>query len=186
MSRRLIAAASSSGASCTPSRRARRRICSINSSPEMYRTRRPARARAAAACSSRVDLPMPGIAADQHRRGRHEPAAQHPVQLGDAGGAARRRLGAAGETDECDTPARTALGGGTGTRGDRLLHDGVPLAAGFAAACPSRADAAAALADEAGGRLGQWASGAIGGQHDLATGGVLHGADQQPPLALAT
>ncbi len=60
MSRRLIAAASSSGASCTPRRRARRRVCSIDSSPDMYKTRRPSRARAAAACSSSVDLPMPG------------------------------------------------------------------------------------------------------------------------------
>ncbi len=48
-------------------------------------------------------LADPGIAADQHRRGRHQPAAQHPVQFGDAGRAARRRFGAAGQADEFDT-----------------------------------------------------------------------------------
>ena len=186
MSRRLIAAASSSGASCRPRRRARRRICSIDSSPEMYRTRRPSRARRGRRLQQQGRLADARIAADQHRRGRHEAAAQHAVELGDAGGARGGGSARAGETDEGDTPARTALGGGTGTRGDRFLDDGVPLAAGFAAAGPLRADGAAALADEAGGRLGQWASGAIGGQHDLATGCVLHGADQQPPLALAT
>ena len=90
-----------------------------------------------------------GITADQDRRGGHEATAQHPVQLGDAGGAARRRLGGAGEVDECDTPTRSALGGRAGALGNRLLHDGVPLAAGLAATDPSRADATATLADEA-------------------------------------
>ena len=33
------------------------------------------------------------IAADQHHRGRHQATAQHPVELGDAGMDARRRLG---------------------------------------------------------------------------------------------
>ena len=46
-----------------------------------------------------------GIAADQHGRGRHQAAAQHAVQFGDAGRAARRRFGAAGQADECDAPA---------------------------------------------------------------------------------
>ena len=60
MSRTLIAAASSIG------RRPRRAGARAGgpgrstSSPETYSTRRPERARRAAACSSRVDLPMPG------------------------------------------------------------------------------------------------------------------------------
>ena len=41
-----------------------------------------------------------GIAADQHGGGRHQAAAEHAVEFGDAGGGARRRLGAAGEADE--------------------------------------------------------------------------------------
>ena len=60
MSRTLMVAASSSCASARPSRRARRRTWSTDSSPVMYSTRRPARASEAAACSSRVDLPIPG------------------------------------------------------------------------------------------------------------------------------
>ena len=47
-----------------------------------------------------------GIAADQDRRGRHQAAAEHAIQFGDAGRAARRRFGAAGQIDECDAPAR--------------------------------------------------------------------------------
>ena len=60
MSRTLIAAASSIRESATSRRRARRRIWSTDSSPVTYSTRRPERARRAAACSRRVDLPMPG------------------------------------------------------------------------------------------------------------------------------
>ena len=104
-------------------------------------------------------LADPRIAADQDRRGRHQPAAQHAIQFGDAGGAARRRFGAAGQVDERDAPCRSGLGGRAGAGGDRLLDDGVPLAAGLAAAGPSRAGRAAALADEAGGRFGQRALG---------------------------
>ena len=60
MSRTLIAVASSIDESATANRRARSRIWSMDSSPETYSTRRPDRARRAAACSSSVDLPMPG------------------------------------------------------------------------------------------------------------------------------
>ena len=34
-------------------------------------------------------LPMPGLAADERHRARDEPAAEHPVELGDPGGPAR-------------------------------------------------------------------------------------------------
>ena len=60
ISRTLIAAASCSGASSSPKRCARIRTWSIDSSPEIYSTRRPLRATAAAACSISVDLPIPG------------------------------------------------------------------------------------------------------------------------------
>ena len=96
-----------------------------------------------------------GVAADQDRRGRHQPSAQHAIQFGDAGGAARRRFGTAGQIDECEAPAGAALGGRAGARGDRLLDDAVPLFAGFAAAGPFRADRAAALTDKTGGGFGQ-------------------------------
>ena len=80
-----------------------------------------------------------GIAADQHGRARHQAAAQHAVQLGDAGRAARRRLGAAGQLDELDAPARRRLGRRAGAGAHRpFLDDGVPLAAGLAAAGPFR------------------------------------------------
>ena len=60
MSRTLMAAANSSGASARSSRRARSRTWSMLSSPLIYMTRLPARASVAAACSISVLLPMPG------------------------------------------------------------------------------------------------------------------------------
>ena len=60
MSRTEVAAANCTGASPSPSRRARKRTWSTASSPEIYATLSPRRARLAAACSSKVDLPMPG------------------------------------------------------------------------------------------------------------------------------
>ena len=60
---------------------------------------------AAAAWSSSVDLPMPGIAADQHGRAHDEAAAEHAVEFGDAGGDARGALGLARERNEFNRPA---------------------------------------------------------------------------------
>ncbi len=60
MSRRFIAAARSTGACSKPSRRARRRTWSTDSSPETYAHFAPFKASCAAACSSSVDLPIPG------------------------------------------------------------------------------------------------------------------------------
>ena len=92
------------------------------------------------------------IAAEQHRRAGHQPAAEHPVELGDAGGGARRRGGVAGERRRSRAfsprPASRAGEGGVGG----FLGDGVPLAAGLAAPGPFRRDGAAGLADEAGDR----------------------------------
>src|SRR5262249_23465767 len=50
----------STPASSRPSRSARRRTCSGDSSPATYRTTRPCRASALHACSVSVDLPIPG------------------------------------------------------------------------------------------------------------------------------
>ena len=60
MSRTDVAAASCTGALPSPSRCARNRTWSAASSPEMYATDCPASAIFAAACSSSVDLPIPG------------------------------------------------------------------------------------------------------------------------------
>ena len=64
-------------------------------------------------------LADPGIAADQDHRAAHEAAAGDPVELGEAGGRARRLLGFAGKTferkDAALCPAR-ARRGRTGQR----------------------------------------------------------------------
>ena len=86
-----------------PSRSARSRTCAADSSAHTSRQRAPAPAIAPSACSSSVLLPMPGLAAEQRDRAGDEPAAEHPVELGDARGAggARRR----------DRPRRAGRGG---------------------------------------------------------------------------
>ena len=60
MSRRFIAAARSTGACSNPKRRALSRTWSTDSSPETYAHFAPFKANCAAACSSNVDLPIPG------------------------------------------------------------------------------------------------------------------------------
>ena len=100
-----------------------------------------------------------GIAAEQDDRAVHEAAAGDAVELGDAGGRARRFLGLAGQAFEREDPA---LGAGR-ARGDRpghraggagFLDDAVPAAAGLALAFPAVIDRAAFLADEGGVTLG--------------------------------
>ena len=109
MSRTLIAAASSMAESATPRRRARRRIWSIDSSPVTYRTRLPGPRERGGGLQQQRGFADAGIAADQHGRGRHQPAAQHAVEFGDAGGGPRRRFGAAGQADERHRSARRRL-----------------------------------------------------------------------------
>ena len=46
-------------------------------------------------------MPTPGLSADEHDRGRHEPAAEHPVELRHSGRDALRLLG-----DDVDEPQR--------------------------------------------------------------------------------
>ena len=85
------------------------------SSPETYSTRRPERARRGGRLQQQGGFADAGIAADQHRRGRNQAAAQHAVEFGDADGRARRRFGAAGQANEGDACAASRrLGGGPG------------------------------------------------------------------------
>jgi hypothetical protein len=94
-----------------------------------------------------------GIAADQHGGGWNEAAAQHAVQFFDADFGAWRGFGTAGEADEGDGSAGGCLGGGiphrAGAGDDGFFLDGVPFAAGLAAAGPFGGDGAAGPADEA-------------------------------------
>ena len=71
----------------------------------------PALAAFAATSSSSVDLPTPGSPGEQHDRAGDQPAAEHAVQLGDAG-----RAGAGGVQLDVGDPARRA---GRGAGGDR-------------------------------------------------------------------
>ena len=68
-----------------PSRSARRRTCWADSSAETSSTGAPAEAIDVRTWSSRVDLPDPGLAAQQGHRARDEPASEDPVELGQAG-----------------------------------------------------------------------------------------------------
>ena len=89
-----------------------------------------------------------GIAADQHDRRRHEPAAQHAVELGDPDDRPRRRLGRTLQPDERDTLARASPRRPRPGL-DRLLDQRIPLPTRFAPPDPLRVSCAAVLADEA-------------------------------------
>jgi hypothetical protein len=98
-----------------------------------------------------------GVAADQHGRGRHQAAAEHAVELRQAGRDARRRRRAALQPHELDAAATGGLGGDTrAARGGRgFLLQRVPGAAGIALALPLRRGGAAFLADILRAILGQ-------------------------------
>ena len=89
-----------------------------------------------------------GVAADQDPGTGHDAAAQHPVQLLDAGAQTWRRGGGEVELDQLQPLAPTGVGGGASTGGRRLLDDTVPGAAGVAATGPARMHGTARLADE--------------------------------------
>ena len=91
-----------------------------------------------------------GIAGKQQSGAGDQAAAEHAVELGDAGGDAGWGFGGAGEVNEGEALAFGAFDGG-GAGGGGVLGDGVPFAAGLAAAGPFAGDGAAGLADEAGG-----------------------------------
>ncbi len=89
---------------------------------------------------------MPGSAADQEGRAGHQPAAADPVELREAGDAARHRRADAGEPDELDPPPLAAAGESLRwALGDGLLDQRVPAAAGFAAPGPLHMHRAAFL-----------------------------------------
>ncbi len=94
-----------------------------------------------------------GIAADEDRRGRDQPAAEDAVEFVKSRRGARGRRLLRGERRQRDHPA---LGGPEGAAGGpvgqgRLLDDGVPGAAGFAASRPFLVAGAACRAGERGG-----------------------------------
>ena len=159
MSRTLMAAASWRGASARPRRRARRRTWSMDSSPEIYMTLRPARASLAAAWSMRVDLPMPGSPPTRTTEAGTKPPPRTRSSSAMPEWARGRGGGFALEADEGDP----AVGGGLrGVRAgfDGFLDEGVPFAAGVAAAGPLGVDGAAGLADVAGSGFSHWEPGA--------------------------
>ena len=90
------------------------------------------------------------LAADQQRRARHQSAAGHPVELGDAGEKARRLVGggAEGFEEKCLAPVLRFWHAGR-RRGAKvgLLDQRVPALASRALPRPARRDAAAGLAD---------------------------------------
>ena len=92
-----------------------------------------------------------GIAADQQRRARHQAAAAHAIELGDAARARRLRCGACqGRRIRGDGLCRRAPSHHRpGPARAPFLDDGVPLAAGLAATAPFVRDRTAGLADEA-------------------------------------
>ena len=79
-----------------PARGGRRAAAPAPATPRPRRRGRgsPWRASAPHAWSVSVDLPMPGIAADQHDRALHQAAAEHAVELAEPGRAPDRLLGA--------------------------------------------------------------------------------------------
>ena len=113
----------------------------------------PARASAAAACISSVDLPMPGSPPTRMHRAAHEAAAGHAVEFARCRSAVRGASSVSPESGferERRVPWPEALGAGPADRRLRagFLDERVPLAAGLALALPAVVDRAAVLADE--------------------------------------
>ena len=140
MSRSALAAASSSGAFSRPSRGARSRTCGDRLLPADIERTAAGLGDAGRGLQQDGGLADARIAADQHGGGRDQPAAQHPVQLRQAGRDARWRRAAAFQPDEFDLPAADRLGRRAGAAGGgrQLLLQGVPFAAGVAPALPFR------------------------------------------------
>ncbi len=93
-----------------------------------------------------------GIAADQQCRAAHQPAAGHPVELGDTRPDPRRLGGVAGQPlqrDEAALAGAPLRASGDAAR-TRLLDQRIPFAAVVALALPARAHRPAILADELG------------------------------------
>src|SRR5262249_54013391 len=91
-----------------------------------------------------------GLAADQHGGARHDAAAAHAIELGDARADARDLLASLGERLERDHPALGGFGEARARRRSRirLFDERIPLAAGSALSDPARRHRAAVLAYE--------------------------------------
>ena len=98
-----------------------------------------------------------GVAADEDRRPGDDAAAQHPVELVDAAGQARRRGRGPGQRHELEPPPLRLAAGGRSRACRRLLHQAVPGAAIVAAPRPAWVRGTAALADIGPLRLGHQA-----------------------------
>ena len=104
---------------------------------------------ARATSSSSVDLPTPGLAAEQDRGARHDAAAEHAVELGDAARPVGDRLGA--DLGDGSRGAASLMRTAVTLRGGlRRVDDRVPLLALAAAADPLGAGPAALGAAERG------------------------------------
>ena len=157
MSRRLVSAASRSGASARPRRCGAQADLGGRLLAGDVDGGGAAAGEGGGGLQQQRRLADAGVAADEDGGGRDEAAAEHAVELGDAGeGARQRRLGR-GEVAERDAAAARrpegAAGRAVGEAG--LLGDRVPGAAGVAAAGPFRVGGAAGGADEAG-ACGAW------------------------------
>ena len=83
-----------------PSRAARSFTCAVDSSPVTSSARRPAAEIAPSALEQERRLADARLAADEHEAGRHEPAAEDAVELGNAGRDPLRLLGV--DVDEAE------------------------------------------------------------------------------------
>ena len=147
MSRRLVAAASLTGASASPSRAARMRIWAVASSPR----RREVLARPghrAAACNSSVDLPIPGSPPTRIAQPGTSPPPSTRSNSAMPGGFAHRQRAGLVERDEFDPPtaAREIVFLRENGRG-RVLDKRVPFRAIGALPLPAVRNAATGLAD---------------------------------------
>ena len=114
-SRRRAAAPAASA----PRRPARSRTCSADSSAPTSRQRAPAAARRPSDWSSSVLLPMPGSPPSRVHRPGDEPAAEHPVELVDAGRPpGRARAGRRRPEGTTGAPPTTSTGARPGTGPD--------------------------------------------------------------------
>ena len=93
-----------------PSRAARSFTCATDSSPVIRSARRSRLRSRRARCRSSVDLPTPGLAADEDERRGHEPAAEHAVELRDAGGDPLRTSSASTSTSRSGVRAASRFG----------------------------------------------------------------------------
>ncbi len=140
ISGRPVSARRCSPGATAPRRSARSRTCAADSSAVTSRQRLPPSARAATRLEQQARLADPRLAAQQGHRARHEAAAEHPVELADAGRPGR--LGRQVDLGQGHgTSSRPHPAGGRGAGGGRraLLDEGAPLVARRAAAQPLRA-----------------------------------------------